>query len=174
MSSEELKKIAYDAPKSLVDAIQKARKAGKRYKGEVISNRLIYEIGARVYLGIGDETEEVLRHKIEEIEVQENIMRSQKQLLTEELERFEAEKKVKEAEVLKNQQDIETLSLKIIEYWERITSFKQKEYIGFIINLFPEKLTKETVSAIFPNRPSDAPTNEEAFKIATELLNGGL
>lgn len=169
-----LEKIAFDAPKDLVEAVRNARKESRRYKGELISNRIVYEVGARAFLGIGKESRELIRQKIEDIESQENILKSEKQLWLDQLEVFEAEEKLLEAEVLKNQQDIETLSLKIVEYWEKITVFKKKECIGFIVNSFPERLTREEVASVFPKIPAPVPSHEDALHIAERLLNGGI
>jgi len=171
MTSE---KIAFDASKDLVDAVRDARKASRRYKGKLISNRIIYEIGARAFLGIGDESREIIKQKIEDIETRENILKSEKRLWLDQLEAFEAEEKLLEAEALQNQQDIETLSLKIIEYWEKITVFKKKECIGFIVNSFPERLTREKVAAVFPKVPAPVPSHKVALDIAERLLAGGM
>jgi hypothetical protein len=172
--SNELKKVGFEAPVCLVDAIQDARSAKRRYKDKIFSNRLAYEIGAKILLEIDDdEEEEVLDQRLADLEIQQSLINNQKRLLLDKKEKRNAEKKKKEVEILKGQQDIETLALKLNEYWEKITVFKQKECIGFILNSFPGRLTKGDVSAVFPDGSSQAPTHEEALQIATDLLRSG-
>ncbi len=171
MSTEEVTKIAFDVPKSLANAIQEARNKYEKFKGERISNRIIYNIGARVFLGIGDKNEEILHQKIKEIEVQENIIHSHKNLLLEQLDRCEAEKKTNEAEVFKAKQDRELLASEIIAKWDKIALLNQKENINFICNLFPAKLSKDKVKAVFPEKYTQAPTLEKALLTAEDLLS---
>lgn len=175
MSEEQLKKIGFDASKNLVDGIQAGRLAGKRYKDKKFSNRLAFEIGAKVLLGIDDEEEEeVLDQRLADLEIQQSLIDNQKKLLLEKKEKRQAQKKKKEEEVLKSQQEIESLAAKINEYWEPITVFKQKECIGFILNAFPDRLAREKVSAVFPDEAAaPVPTYEEALHIATNLLRSG-
>lgn len=172
---KELKKVGFEAPACLVDAIQDARNAKRRYKDKIFSNRLAYEIGAKVLLEIDDdEEEEVIDQRLADLEVQQTLINSQKRLLLEKKEKRKADKKKKEEETLKKQLEIETLASKIREYWEDITVFKEKKCIGFIVNACPDKLTREKVTSIFPDSMIPIPSEEEAFRIAIDLLGAEL
>lgn len=175
MSEEQIRKIGFEASSNLVDALQAARKAGRRYKDKGFSNRLAYEIGVKVLLEIEDEEEdEVLDQRLTDLDIQQSLIDNQRKLLIEKKEKRQAQKKKKKEEVLKSQQEIESLATKIIEQWESITVFKQKECIGFILNAFPGRLSRKNISAVFPDEAAaSVPTYEEALRIATDLLRSG-
>ena len=173
MSKSELKKVGFEAPLCLVDAIQDARNAKRRYKDKMFSNRLVYEIGAKILLEIDDdEAEEYLDQRLTDVAVQISLLNNQKKLLTEKKKERTAEKRRKEEEFIKMQQTIESVASKIREYWEKITLLNKAECIDYIVNICPEKLTRERVVAVFPDRYCPIPTEEEALQRATSLLGG--
>ena len=73
--------------KVLYDAMQNARKGKRRYNGRQFSNGLAFELGAQILLGTAENEEDVLKQKLEDIEIQQNSLNSQKQLICEQLER---------------------------------------------------------------------------------------
>jgi hypothetical protein len=172
MDKKALKKISFEVPAYLVEALQKARKLGRKYKGRKFSNGLACEIGMKILLEINeDEEEDVIDQKLEDNEIQDNFLKSQRHVLLELKKKKQAEKKEREVESLKNEQDNERVALKIQEHWEQITVMQDKQAIGYIVNVVPTKLTKEKVAAVFPRGFAPTPTKEEALQIAASLLN---
>jgi hypothetical protein len=166
-----LKKIGLEAPADLVDAIQEARNAKRRYKNRPFSNKLAYEIGAKVLLEIDDdEEEEILDQRLDDIAREMVLLESRKKQLTEKKQKRTAEKQQKELEAIKEEQLIENIASKIREYWEKITLLDQKECIGYIVNLSPERLTRERVFSMFPKECRPIPTEHEARTMAANLL----
>lgn len=170
MSSKILKKICIEVPEDLVQAIQNARKAGKRYKGDLYSNPLAYAVGALVLLGTAGKKEETLKERLKNIGIERNLLNSEERLILEDLEGIEAEKKTKLDYDIKRQQEIELLADKILEYWDDIAFFNKKNCITYIVSSFEGKLTKSRVEAIFPSVYEPAPSPEKALTIAAGLL----
>ena len=171
---EELEQIAFDVPSHMARRVQQERKAGARCNGKILSKRAIFELGYNCYFGVnGDETRDMILKKIEDSKLKESISHNETLLWEKKLEECDDKNKIKEEEALKSKQEVESLASKIKECWENITVFKKKEYVGFIVNSFPGRFTRENVSAVFPDGSVSIPTNEEALQIATDLLRSG-
>jgi len=166
-----LKKICFDADPGLINAIQLARKQKQQYKGETVSNKMAYEIGAKLLLGIKEhEDKEAIKRKLEEVQIQKDLFDSQSRLLTEELNRLEQEENNRAEEEVKAEGEVKTLAGKIKECWNKVYVYGQPEHINYIVALNPEKLNRNEVSKVFPKTYQDTPTEEEALKIASKLL----
>lgn len=157
-------------PKNLRDSIQNAKNEGRRYCGRQFSNGFAFELGAKVLLGIAENEEDILKKKLEDFEIHQNSISSQRHLINEQLERLEVKKKSIRAKDLKERQEVELLTSKIIESWDSIVLYKNKKNIDFIVLHFEGKLTLDKVAAIFPSIYEPAPTYETAFQIASDLL----
>jgi|SRR5271157_2952268 len=157
-------------PKDFHDAIQLSRKEKRRYNGRQFSNSLAFELGAQILLGIAENEEDILKQKLEDLEIQRNSINSQTRLINEQLERLEVKKEFIQAKILKEKQDVELLAAKIIDSWDSIVLYKDQKNIDFIVTHFEGKLTRDKVAAIFPLKYEPAPTNEKAFQIASGLL----
>lgn len=174
MSKEPAKKVGFEASEALVDGVQNGYRAGRMYNGKRFCNRLAYEIGAKILLEIPDEEEEAeIDRQLSDLSIEEAFINSKKNTLLDKKEKIKAKQKKKEEDVLKSQQEIDDLALKIIEYWDPIVVFKKKEPINYILNKFPGKLSREKVSSVFPNTSDEPiPTHDEALLIASSLLSG--
>lgn len=169
----ELKKVCPQVPCYLADGIQKARAAGRTYKGRHVSHSLAYIIGSEVLLGIGEE--EVLEEKLNDLQVQRALIDSQERAILEQQKLSKKESKAKEDETLRKHQEIEKLASMIVEKYRAITLFKKTEEIGYIAAAFPDKLTKGKLAAVFAGGYEDEsePSYEEALSIAKDLLYPG-
>jgi predicted nucleotide-binding protein (sugar kinase/HSP70/actin superfamily) len=117
-----------------------------------------------------NEEEEILYQMLHDHDLEDKLRANKKKYLLEKIEKCQAKKKLQKEEVQKSQKDIEKLASKIREYWEKITIYNKTEHIVFIVNMFPDRLNQEKVSAIFPKGYVDIPTEEEALEIAAKLL----
>ena len=157
-------------PKNLRDSIQDAKNEGRRYCGRQFSNGLAFELGAQILLGVAENEEDILKQKLENLEIQQNSISSQKYLIREQLERLEANNEFIQAKNLKERQAVELLASKIIESWDSVVIYREKKNIDLIVTRFEGKLTLDKVAAIFPSTYEPAPTYETAFQIASDLL----
>lgn len=157
-------------PKSLYDAIQLARTEKRRYNGRQFSNGLAFELGAQILLGIAENEEDILKQKLEDLEIHQTSINHQIHLINEQLERLEVKKKSIRAKDLKERQEVELLASKIVNSWDSIVLYKDKKNIDFIVRHFEGKLTRDKVAAIFPSIYEPAPTYETAFQIASDFL----
>lgn len=170
-----LKKLTFEADESLTDALQACRSAGKQYNGKKFSNRLAYEIGVKVLMGINEEEEEeALKQKLTDLETKENLIANQKKFILAGIEKLQAKKQKKEGERLKLEQDVQNLADRLRKDWVTIKVLKKTENIGFIVNSYPNKLTKSKLEKIFSEGSTEGPTLEEAMDIAANLLGVGI
>jgi hypothetical protein len=157
-------------PKNLRDSIQSAKNEGRRYCGRQFSNGLAFELGAKVLLGIAENEEDILKQKLDDLEIHQNSISSQRHLIREQLERLEANNEFIRAKNIKEKQDVELLASKIVDSWDSIVLYKDQKKIDFLVLHFEGKLIRDKVAAIFPSTYEQAPTYEEAFHIASDLL----
>jgi hypothetical protein len=171
MSNEKLHKVGFEADEILYNNFQTARKAGCMYNGKRFSNRLAYEMGVKVLLGISEEEEEeALKQKLEDLRIKRTLIDNQENLILANLKKRQA-KKQKEIEIYAQaEQNVQKLAERIIKEWVNIKILKKTENIGFIVNMFPGKLTKTEVEKVFSNGDAEAPTIEKALEIASNLL----
>jgi hypothetical protein len=156
--------------KDLHDAIQNGRRDKKRYDGRLFSNGLAFELGADILLGVAENEEDVLKQKLEDIEIHQNSINSQRYIIREQLEKFEAKKKSIQDQGIKERQDVELLASKIIDLWDSIVLYKNTKNIDFIVRHFEGKLIWDKVASMFPLKYEPAPSSETAFQIAASLL----
>jgi predicted transcriptional regulator len=170
-NNEKLHKVGFEADETLYNDLQVARKAGCMYNGKRFSNRLAYEIGVKVLLGINEkEEEEALKRKLEDVRIKKTLLDNQENLILASLKQHQ-EKKQKEIEAYAQvEQDVQKLAERIIKDWVSIRILKKIENIGFIVNMFPDRLTKSKVEKVFSEGGLEAPTIEEALEIASNLL----
>jgi hypothetical protein len=161
------KKICPVVPLGLADGIQKARDAGKRFKGDLYSYSMAFEIGAMVLLDIAD-GEEILLQKKNDIQIQRSLLDSQEKIIDDQLKAIKTEQKAEKEEFLQKQEEIKKLAHMIISNYEKITVFKKTEHIGYIVTAFPGKLTRDKVAALFVEK--EKPPLETALKLAKEAL----
>jgi hypothetical protein len=157
-------------PKSLYDAIQLARKEKRRYNGRQFSNGLAFELGAQILLGIAENEEDILKQKLEDLEIHQTSINHQIHLTREQLERLEANNELIRVKGIKERQSLESLASKIVDSWDSIVLYKDQKNIDFIVRHFEGKLTRDKVVAVFPSKYEPAPTYEKAFNIASDLL----
>lgn len=173
-NDEKSKKIAFETDKDLCDALQAAREAGKLYNNKRFSNRLAYEIGVKVLLGIDEEEEEeALNQKLADIRIQKTLMDNQEKLIVARLEKRQAKKQQERKACAQVEESVQKLAERLIKEWNAIKIFKKTENIGFIYNMFPDKLNKASLEKVFSDSGLDAPTMEEALIIASDLLGAG-
>src|SRR5271169_4522510 len=91
-------------PKNLYDAVQLARKEKRRYNGQQFSNGLAFKLGAQILLGMAENEEDILKQKLEDLEIHQNSISSQRHLIREQLERLEANNKFIRAKNIKERQ----------------------------------------------------------------------
>jgi len=170
----ELKKVCPEVPCYLADGIQKARAAGRTYKGRRVSHSLAYIIGSEVLLGIGEE-EVILEQELNDLNIQRSLIDSRERAICEQLRAVKTENRAKEDEAFRKHQEIEKLASMIVEKYPAITLFKKTEEIGYIAAAFPDKLTKGKLAAVFAGGYEDEsePSHEEALSIAKDLLYPG-
>lgn len=161
------KKICPQVPWDLADGIQKARDSGKRYKGNLYSYSLAFKIGAMILLDIADE-ENILLQKKNDITIQRSFLDSQERIIDDQLEAIRTKQKAEKEENLRKQEEIERLAAMIRSKYRKITVHKKTENIGYIINAFQGKLTRDKVAALFVK--GEEPSLETALKLAKELL----
>ncbi len=161
------KKICPVVSWDLADGIQKARDAGKRYKGNLFSYSLAFEVGARVLLDIADE-EDILLQQKSDINVQRSLLDSRERIIDDQLKAKKTEKKAEKEEILRKQEDVKRLADMIIDKHQKITIFKKTQHIDYIVNAFSDKLTRDKVAAMFVG--NEKPSRETALKLATEAL----
>ncbi len=173
-NNEKLKKLTFEADESLTSALQACRAAGRQYNSKKFSNRLAYEVGAKVLLGINEkEEEEALKRKLEDVRIKKTLLDNQENLILASLKQHQ-EKKRKEIEAYAQvEQDVQKLAERIIKDWVSIKILKKTENIGFIVNMFPERLTKSRLEKVFSEGGIEPPTIEEALEIASGLLGVG-
>lgn len=173
-NDEKSKKIAFETDKDLCDALQAAREAGKLYNNKRFSNRLAYEIGVKVLLEIDDEEEEeALNQKLADIRIQKTLMDNQENLILASLEKRQAKKQQEIKVCAQAEENVKRLAERIIKEWNAVKIYKKDESIGFIFNMYPDKLNKARLEKVFSEGGLDAPTTEEALKIASDLLGAG-
>lgn len=173
-NDEKSKKIAFETDKDLCDALQAAREAGKLYNNKRFSNRLAYEIGVKVLLEIDEEEEEeALNQKLADIRIQKTLMDNQEKLIVARLEKRQAKKQQERKACAQVEENVQKLAERLIKEWNAIKIFKKTENIGFIYNMFPDKLNKASLEKVFSDSGLDAPTMEEALIIASDLLGAG-
>ena len=162
--------ISVYASKELCNAIQDARKEGRRCNGRQFSNSLAYELGVQTLLGINDSEEDILKQEIEDLKIQQNSIHLQINKKRELLAESEAKNKSNHDKNIKERQEVELLTSKIRESWNPIVIYREMKHIDFIVTHFKEKLTREKVAAIFPSKYEPTPTYEKVFQIASDLL----
>jgi hypothetical protein len=168
-----LKKICPEVPCYLADGIQKARAAGRMYKGRRVSHSLAFVVGAEILLDIGKE-EEVLEQELNDLNIERSLIDSKERAICEQLKAVKTENRAKEEEALRKHQEIEKLAHMIVDKFVEITLFKKNEEIGYIAAAFPDKLTREKLAAIFAGGyEEDTPSYEKALEIAKGLLYPG-
>lgn len=173
-NDEKSKKIAFETDKDLCDALQAAREAGKLYNNKRFSNRLAYEIGVKVLLEIDDEEEEeALNQKLADIRIQKTLMDNQENLILASLEKRQAKKQQEIKVCAQAEENVKRLAERIIKEWNAVKIYKKDESIGFIFNMYPDKLNKARLEKVFSEGGLDAPTIEEAQVIASNLLGAG-
>ena len=79
-------------PKNLRDSIQDAKNEGRRYYGRQFSNGLAFELGAKVLLGIAENEEDTLKQKLEDLEIHQTSINSQRNLINEKLEKLKSKR----------------------------------------------------------------------------------
>lgn len=167
--NEILKKVTFEAEDKYVTMIQQARAAGKRYGDKKYSNRLAYEIGVKVLMGLNDKEEiEAKKQRLEDLKIQQSLLSSEERILLDDISRLEGEEKQKEEEALKVSEDIQKLAARIKEYWVKIVYYDQKEFIGYLVTQF--KISRAETEKAFEAIRDGEPTEEEALKIASKLM----
>lgn len=161
------KKICPVVPLDLADGIQKARDAGKRYKGDLFSYSMAFKIGAMVLLDITDE-EDILLQQKNDINIQRSLLDSRERIIDDRLMAIKTEQKAAKEENLRQQEEIEKLANMIISDHEKITLFKETKRIDYIVTAFPNKLTRDKVAAMFFGK--EKPSFDTALKLAKEAL----
>lgn len=166
--------VGFSVNKGLYDCFIKAVDAGLTVNGKKATNKSALEIGIKVLLGaLEDESEEEILKKIQAIEIEETYLASKKKLLYEHLEKVRA-KKQKEIEVCtQTKQDIQDLAELIISEWANIRIIRKKERIDSIAKKYQGRLNEHMLEKVFSEGGLDAPTKEEALKIASDLLEAG-
>ncbi len=136
-------------PKNLRDAIQNARNEGRRYNGRQFSNGLAFELGTQILLGVAENEEDILKQKLEDLDIQHNSINSQTHLIREQLEGLKARNELIEAKVIEEKADVELLAAKIRDLWDPIVLYKDRKNIDFIVRCFEGKLTREKIHISF-------------------------
>jgi hypothetical protein len=153
----------------LAKAIQDGKAANRRYKGRIFSYALAFEIGANILLGIQDSEADIIQEKLDELDIKQSLIDSERTLLREQLANVKLRQVAEIKEIDEEKQTVQQLADEIIKLWDKITLKKQKQYINHLVELSP-KLDKQTVEAIFPMRYQPAPAPDRAFQIAGKLL----
>ena len=119
--------------KDLHNSLQLARKEKRRYNGRQFSNSLAFELDAQILLGIAENEEDILKQKLENLEIQQNSINSQTHLINEQLERLKAKNEYSQAKNIKERQNIELLASKIVDSWDFIVLYGRR---SVLITLF--------------------------------------
>lgn len=172
--NEDLHKVGFEADETLYNNLQAARAAGCMYNGKRFSNRLAYEIGVKVLLGISEEEEEeALNQKLTDVRIQKTLMDNQEKLILASLEKRQAKKQQEVKVYAQVEEDVQKLADRIIQEWNAVKIYKKTGNIGFIYNMYPAKLNRASLEKVFSDGGLDAPTIEEAQVIASGLLGVG-
>jgi len=167
--NENLKKVTFEADEDLKEMLQQARAEGKRYGDKKFSNRLAYEIGIKVLMGLNDNDDlEAKKQQLEEVRIKKALIESEERFLMNEISRLENEAKQREEEALKITEDTRKLAGRIKEYWTKINVYDKLEYIGFIVTQF--KVSRNALEQAYKDTREREPTEEEALIIASKLM----
>jgi hypothetical protein len=162
-----------NADADLHQAVLKARKEGKRFGGKLISGTMCYELGARIYLGLEENEEEVIKRDLAELDLQEASINQRKRLRSEQLHMVQVSKAAKMIEATDKNETVQRLAQRILDIWDNVTLFQKRSLIGSLVDIDPRHLNRVKLEAIFPNRYAPKPSDDDAVKIAFNLLDEG-
>ena len=169
--NEDLHKVGFEADETLYNNLQAARAAGCMYNGKRFSNRLAYEMGVKLLLGISEEEEEeALNQKLADVRIKKTLMDNQEKLLLASLEKRRAKKQQEIKVCSQVEADVQKLADRIIQEWNAVKIYNKAGNIGFIYNMYPTKIDRASLEKVFAEGGLDAPTIEEAQVIASALL----
>ena len=147
-----------------------ARAAGRRHGNKLYSCAMAFELGATILLGLEGDEEEVLQRDIDEITLKESEFAQRKRLKNERLKIIQSSKAAKMIEASEQNDNVQKLANRILEIWDNVTLYKKRTLIGSLVDIDNRHLTRAKLEAIFPTTYKNKPTQEDAIKIALDLL----
>jgi len=156
----------------LHQALLAARKAGKRHGGKLISCTMALELGARILLGLEENEEDIIRQDIEEIKTQRAALEQKERMRLEQLRMMEASREAKLSDAAEQNNNVQILAHRIIEIWDNVTILNKRTMIESLVNIDTTRLDKHKLETVFPRRPTPKPSDDEAVRIAYNLLEG--
>jgi len=169
-SSSKSGQVAFRPDQELLEAYRAAKEAGGKYNGRSFSDPLAYEIGVKVLLGLGIEDEEAIRQEMEQIKISMSALQMKYDILQARADTIRAQREATEQKQVKACNDVQKLAECIISNWASVKLFRKSEPISQIVVEFEGKVKKPALEAVFKNGGTEAPTLEEALKIASELM----
>lgn len=154
----------------LLEAYRTAKEAGGSFNGRGFSDPLAYEIGVKVLLGLGIEDEEAIKQEMEQLKINISALQMRYNILQAKADTIRAHRENKEQEQIKASNDVQRLAELIISSWISVKIVRKPEPISQIVSEFKGKVKKPELEAVFRNGGTEAPTLEEALKIASELM----
>lgn len=158
------------ASSKLHQEMLEARAAGRRHGSKLYSCAMAFELGAKILLGLEEDEEELLQQDIEDLSLKESEIAQKKRLRYEQLKMMQSSKAAKMIEASEQNGNVQKLADRILEIWDNVTLYKKRTLIGSLVNIDNRHLTRAKLEAIFPTTYKNKPTQEDAIKIALDLL----